>query len=178
MLEGSLYIAFGIAFLVGAMLLAASRRPDTFHAVRTKRIAAPPERLFPLIDDLRQMNTWNPYALRETSGTGNYRGPDRGVGATFEFAGRKSGTGDIAVTESVPNSKVVLRLRMFKPFKADNRVEFTLVPVGAETDVTWAMSGRQPLLAKCMAMIIDCDGMIGRDFEEGLANLEAKAKAG
>ncbi len=171
------YIALGLAFLVGAILLVASRRPDTFHAARTKRIAAPPERLFPLIDDLRQMNTWNPYALRETSGTSHYRGPDRGVGATFEFAGKKSGTGDIAITESVPDSKVVLRLRMFKPFKADNRVEFTLVPVRAETDVTWSMSGRQPLIAKCMAMIIDCDKMIGRDFEEGLANLKAKAES-
>ena len=69
-----------------------------------------------------------------------------------------------------------MRLSMLKPFKADNKVEFTLIPQGTATDVTWAMSGRQPLLSKAMTLFIDCDKMVGRDFEEGLRNLKGIAE--
>ena len=70
---------------------------------------------------------------------------------------------------------------MTKPLKCDNTVEFTLEPEGtasnASTNVTWAMSGKQPLLAKVMNLFIDCDKMVGKEFEAGLANLKAKAEA-
>ncbi len=166
-----MYVFFVLVLLVSIILLTASRRPDTFRTARTRTISSAPEKLFPLIDNLRQMNSWNPYALRETSGTARYSGPERGEGATFHFAGSKSGSGHIEVIESRPNSTVTLRLAMVKPFKVDNTVEFTLEPKGAATDVTWAMHGKQPLLGKVMALFINCDKMMGRDFEEGLANL-------
>ena len=176
MLEILGYIALGLIGVIGAILAIASARPDTFQTARTARIGAPPERLFPLINDLRQMNTWNPYALRETGGTTAYKGAASGKGAKFEFAGSKSGAGNIEIVDSSAPSDVVMRLAMVKPFKADNTVRFTLQPQGAATDVTWAMSGRQPLLAKAMTLFINCDKMVGRDFEEGLANLKAIAE--
>jgi hypothetical protein len=176
MLEILGFIALGLLVIVGALLAIAATRPDTFQTARTARIGATPERLFPLINDLRQMNTWNPYALRDTRSTTTYGGAPSGRGAMFEFAGPKSGSGSIEIVDSAPPSNVVMRLCMFKPFKADNTVRFTLEPQGPATNVTWAMSGRQPLLAKVMTLFIDCDKMVGRDFEEGLANLKAIAE--
>ena len=170
------YTALFLAILVGAVVVMAGRRPDTFRFSRTARIAATPERLFPLIADLHQMNTWNPYALRETSGTGSYSGPASGQGAKYEFAGPKSGTGHIEVLDAKPDSSVVMRLFMTKPFKADNRIDFTLKPEGPVTAVTWAMSGQQPLMAKIMTLFIDCDKMVAKDFDEGLGNLKAIAE--
>ena len=38
------------------------------------------------------------------------------------------------------------------------------------------MSGKQPLLAKVMTLFIDCDKMVGSQFEKGLANLKAMAE--
>jgi len=176
MLETLGFITLGLLVVVGAILALAATRPDTFQTARTARIVASPERLFSLINDLRQMNTWNPYALRETTGTTAYSGAASGKGATFEFAGSKSGTGSIEIVDASAPTKVVMRLLMVKPFKADNTVKFTLQPEGSATDVTWAMSGRQPLLAKVMTLFINCDKMVGRDFEEGLANLKAIAE--
>jgi hypothetical protein len=65
---------------------------------------------------------------------------------------------------------------MVKPMKADNRVEFTLQPVGKATNVTWQMSGKQPLLAKFMTLFMDCDKMVGSQFEKGLSNLKVIAE--
>jgi uncharacterized protein YndB with AHSA1/START domain len=176
MLEILGFGSLAVLVAIGAVLAIAARRPDTFQIARTARIAASPERLFPLIDDLRRMNTWNPYALRETGGISSYEGPASGKGAAFAFAGSKSGSGRIEIVDSTFPREVVLRLSMVKPFKADNTVTFTLEPHGPATDVTWAFSGRQPLLGKVMGLVIDCDRMMGRDFEEGLANLKAIAE--
>lgn len=61
---------------------------------------------------------------------------------------------------------------MHRPFKAHNTVEFTLVRSGAGTNVTWAMCGRQPFMAKLMGLVMNCDKMIGTQFEEGLGKLK------
>ena len=43
----------------------------------------------------------------------------------------------------------------------------------AQANVTWAMHGPQPYLAKLMSTFIDCDKMVGSQFEQGLASLKA-----
>jgi hypothetical protein len=35
------------------------------------------------------------------------------------------------------------------------------------------MSGPQPYMAKVMSLLIDCEKMVGPQFETGLANLKA-----
>lgn len=176
MLDLAIYLLVALIVGVGVLVFVASRRPDDFRAARSLRIAAPPTRLHGLINNLRQMNTWNPYALRETGGSGTYSGPDAGPGSTFQFAGPKSGTGSVSIVDSTP-SMIIMRLLMTKPMACDNRVEFTLKPDGNATEVTWAMTGKSSLAAKVFSLFVDCDRMLARDFDEGLANLKTIAEA-
>jgi len=69
-----------------------------------------------------------------------------------------------------------MALDMLKPFEAHNVVEFTLEPQGGSTNVTWAMRGRQPYMAKLMSTFINCDKMVGSQFEEGLGKLKVLAE--
>jgi hypothetical protein len=171
-------IVVGIAVAIAGILLYAATRPDTFRVQRTASIKAPPEKIFPLIDDLRSGERWSPYYRKDPAMQGTYSGPPNGVGATFNFAGNKDvGAGRVSITGTRPPNHVSMRLQMFKPFAADNTVEFTLVPRGETTDVTWTMVGRQPYLAKVMCLFFDMDGMIGTDFATGLANLKTVAEA-
>ena len=56
-------------------------------------------------------------------------------------------------------------------------MEFKLQPEGAAaTRVTWAMQGPVPYLAKIAHLVFNMDRMVGQDFEEGLANLQAVAQ--
>lgn len=173
-------IAVLIAAIVGVvivLLALASRRPDTFSVRRSATIAAPPEVIYPLIASLRRMNEWNPFVKPDPAIVLDYSGPDSGKGAAHTWRGnRHVGEGRIEITEASPPSRVVLQLDMSKPMTAHNRVEFTLEPAGAETTVTWAMSGRQPLMAKVMSLLIDCDRMVGGQFEKGLAGLKGIAE--
>jgi hypothetical protein len=57
--------------------------------------------------------------------------------------------------------------------RAENMAEFTLKEAGGATDVTWAMTGASPFTSKVFDTLMNMDRMVGRDFEEGLANLKA-----
>ncbi|HEY7741736.1 MAG TPA: SRPBCC family protein [Burkholderiales bacterium] len=167
-------IGIVIAVLVAGVLLHAANKPDTFRVERSASIQAPPERIFPLIDDLRAFNTWNPFEKKDPNLKGRYSGPPSGKGAGYAFEGNKDvGTGSIEILESSSPSRVTMRLSMVEPFRVQNVVDFTLAPNGGATKVTWAMQGPAPFLAKIIHVFIDMDRMVGKDFEAGLASLKA-----
>jgi hypothetical protein len=170
-------IAIVVVVLIVALLVFAATKPDTFRVQRSASIKAPPTKIFPLINDLRSFNTWNPYEKKDSNMKGNYSGPSSGKGAAYAFDGNKEvGKGSIEITESSPPSKVAMKLNMVKPFEAHNLVEFTLEPQGDSTNVTWAMNGRTPYLAKVVHVFFDMDNMVGKNFESGLANLKTIAE--
>ena len=171
------YILAAALILLAFVLALAMRRPDHFLVARTVHVAAPPDRLFPLIDDLRQMNAWNPFVRRETGGSLDYYGPAVGKGAGFRFAGPKSGTGSIEILSSTPNREIEMHLHMSKPMRAENDIRFSLDPVEGGTAVTWAMTGPMPLVSRVMTLFFSLDGMIGREFEKGLADLARISEA-
>ena len=161
---------------VGALLLFAATRPDTFRVQRAISIKAPPERIFALINDLHQFNSWNPYNKKDPAMRGAYRGPASGPGAGFDFQGNKEvGKGSIQIVDSAPR-KITMKLDMLEPFEGHNTIEFSLVPQGDSTEVTWAMHGPSPFIAKLVGVFMNMDRMIGRDFEAGLADLKARAE--
>jgi uncharacterized protein YndB with AHSA1/START domain len=182
-MEGTMIatILIVIAVAVAAVLAYAATKPDTFMVRRSASIAAPPEKIFPMIDDLRAQSAWSPFE-KDPNMKRSHSGAPCGKGAVYAWDGnRQVGAGRIAITDSVPPTKVVLMLEMSRPFKAHNTVEFTLDRTGAGTtvtgtNVTWAMQGRQPYMAKVMGLFVDCDKMCGGMFEEGLAKLKALAE--
>lgn len=167
-------IGIVVVVLIAAVLLHAANKPDTFSVQRSASIQAPPERIFPLINDLRAFNTWNPFEKKDPNLKGRYSGPAGGKGAGYAFEGNKDvGKGSIEILESSSPSRVTMRLSMIEPFKVQNIVEFTLAPIGGATNVTWVMQGPAPFLAKIIHVFIDMDQMVGKDFEAGLSNLKA-----
>ena len=163
---------------LAVLLIVAATRPDTFRVQRSALVNAPADRVHALINDLRQFNTWNPYEKKDPLMKGEYRGPAAGPGAAYSFKGNKEvGTGSLEILKSEP-SKVTMKLHMREPFEAQNTVEFVLAPRGSATEVTWAMNGASPFVARIVGLFMDMDRMIGRDFEAGLANLKVRAERG
>ena len=167
-------IAYSFIALVAVLLLYAATKPDTFHVQRSISIQAPPEKIFAILNDFHQSASWSPYEKKDPAMKRAFSGPESGKGAVYQFDGNKEvGKGRLTITDTTPSSKVVIALEMLEPFEAHNVVEYTLGAKGGSTDVTWAIHGQQPYLGKVMSLFIDCDKMIGKDFEVGLANLKA-----
>ena len=170
-------IAVSVVALVGALLLYAATKPDTFHVQRSISIQAPPEKIFPVLNDFHQSVSWSPYEKKDPAMKRAFSGSESGKGAVYHFEGNKEvGKGRLTITDTTPSSKVVMALDMEEPFEGHNTVEYTLAANGGSTDVTWAIHGQQPYIGKVMSLFMDCDKMIGKDFEVGLANLKALAE--
>ena len=162
-----------IAAIIVAVLVYAATKPGTFSISRSTAIQAPPSRIFPFVNDLADHQKWSPFA-RDPKTKNVFGSPSAGTGARVDFDGNCRGT--LSVTGSKSDSKVIMRLQMTKPMPCDNQIEFTFVPQGASTNVTWAMSGPQPYLGKLMSVFINCDKMVGKQFEQGLADLKKLAE--
>lgn len=161
--------------IVGVLGYAATR-PDTFQVQRKAVIAAPPEKVFAMIDDFRRWNEWSPWDKLDPAMTRTFGGPATGVGATYAWAGNSAvGEGRMEILESTAPSKIRIKLDFIKPFESNNVTEFVLVPRDGGTDVTWTMQGPNLYVSKLMDTFVDMDAMIGKDFEKGLADMGAAA---
>ena len=78
--------------------------------------------------------------------------------------------------DPTPDGWTTIKLDFIKPFEGHNTAEFTMLPQGDSTNVTWAMYGPNPYIAKVMQSVFNMDEMIGKDFADGLANLKTAAE--
>ena len=167
-----------IAALIAAILLFAATRPDSFRVERSTTIKAPPERVFGYINDFHNWPAWSPWERMDPALKRTYSGPTSGKGSAYAWEGNsKVGSGRMEIQESSPPGKILINLDFMKPMEAHNITEFTLVPKGDTTDVTWAMYGPSPYLSKVMQTFFSMEKMVGGSFAEGLANLKAAAEA-
>ncbi len=170
-------------FLIGlgaalVLLLAyAATRPDEFRVERRLRVAAPADKVWPLVSELRAFNRWNPYERKDPLIKGAYTGAASGVGSRYDWDSQEVGSGSLEITGQQPGRAVQMKLDFVKPFEAHNRAEFALQPMpDGATEVRWTMHGPANFISKLMGVFIDMDKMVGRDFEDGLQNLRQLAE--
>ena len=165
------------AVLIAVVLIIALTKPDTFRVERTTSIKAPPEKIFPLLNDFQSWSAWSPYEKKDPAMKRTMSGPAAGKGAVYEWDGNKNvGKGRMEIADTAPPNKITIKLDFEKPFPGNNIVEFTIEPKGDTTSVTWAMHGRCHFIAKVMGVFFNMDKMVGTDFEAGLASLKAVAE--
>ena len=163
--------------LIAGVLVYAATKPDTFRVQRSASIKAPPEKIFPLINDYHNWVAWSPYEKKDPTMKRTFGATAAGKGATYSWDGNKDiGQGSMEIQDSVPPSRITIKLDFVKPFEAHNIVDFTLQPEGDSTKVTWDMHGPAPYFSKVMQVFINMDKMVGADFEAGLASLKALAE--
>jgi uncharacterized protein YndB with AHSA1/START domain len=170
-------ILIALAVLIAAVLGLAVTKPDTFRIQRAVTIKAPPEKIFAVINDFHNWTSWSPWEKLDPAMKRTHSGAASGKGAIYEWQGNsKVGEGRMEILDTTAPSKIAIKLDFIKPFEGHNTAEYTLVPQGEMTNVTWAMYGPTPFISKLMQVFISFDKMIGKDFEEGLANLKAVAE--
>jgi hypothetical protein len=173
MLEIIAIIAVVLALAIAVVLILAATKPDTIRVQRATSIRAPADRIFPLINDFHQWGTWSPYEHKDPAMKRSYSGAESGKGAVYAWDGNNNvGSGRMEILDTAVPSKIVIKLDFFKPFEGHNTAEFTMLPQGDATNLTWVMHGPARFMSKVMQVFMNLDNMIGKDFEAGLANLK------
>jgi effector-binding domain-containing protein len=161
-----------VAVAIGVFL------PSKVHVERRTVINAPVATVFALVADVRRMTEWLPWADPDLIGSPSFSGPRRGVGATIRWSDGKSASDIPPVTqtiiESVPFERVVNELNSGdgKTFSS----AFTLEAVEGGTGVLWSFDAdfRIDLVARYFRPVLVA--RIGRDYEDGLADLRSMAE--
>jgi hypothetical protein len=167
-------ILLAIAFIAIIFFVVIAGRPDEFIVTRTAKMAMSPAIVFAQVNDFQKWEAWSPWAKMDPNCKNTFSGAPAGKDAGFAWDGNKKvGAGRMTILESHSSDLIRIKLEFLKPFKANNTAEFTFKPEGNQTVVTWSMSGKNNFFFKAFGVFMDCDKMIGKDFEKGLAAMKS-----
>ena len=162
------------AFFAGIVAV----QPEEFHITRSAVMKATPDKVGERIDHFKAWADWSPWAKLDPNSKEEFEGPAQGPGAIMKWSGNDEvGEGKMTILETRPGEYIKIQLDFIRPMVASNLVEFQLEPQGEETKVTWSMSGKNNFVGKAFHLIVDCDKMIGGDFEKGLNSMKALVEA-
>jgi carbon monoxide dehydrogenase subunit G len=171
-------ILSGVVGVIVLFVVVVSTRPSIFHVERSARVAAPPEVVFPLINDFHRWSSWSPWEKLDPNMKRDYSGSPQGKGAAYAWSGNDDvGVGNMRITESQPPASVTIALEFQKPWQATNTTLFSVAPDASGSRVTWGMDGQSNFMFKAVGLFMNMDEMVGKDFEAGLSNLQRVAEA-
>ncbi len=169
-----LYVLLGFAAIVAVLCLIIASRPDDLKVSRSATMAASPAAVFEQVNDFHKWDAWSPWAKMDPNAKATFEGPSGGEGAKFSWAGNSDvGEGSMTIIESNPNDHVRIKLDFVKPFTGTNDVLMKIEPKGERTMLTWSMAGKMNFVTKAIGLFMNCDKMVGDQFEKGLANMKA-----
>jgi hypothetical protein len=157
------YTACGVA----ALTVASFALPRHVSIERSAVVEAAPEAVIELAASNRGYQAFNPYKDLDPNLQVQMFGPSSGVGSGFSFES-KDGAGQQTVA-SVTAVQVVFDLDLGPLGQPTQAI--TAIAVDGATEVTWSMDmdlGMNPVF-RVMGLFMD--GMIGPNFELGLANI-------
>lgn len=173
-----IYIAIAVVVVIVAFIAFVASRPDSFRVERSGQVNAAADIVFSLVNDLHQWARWSPFEKLDPNMKKTYEGPPSGPGAISGWSGNsKAGEGRITILESKPFEQISIKLDFFRPFKATNHASFVFTPSDVGTRVTWSMEGKCNFAMKVFHLVVNMDKMLGKDFQEGLDNLNNVARA-
>ena len=175
-LKIGLIVTIAIVVVITGIVMFADTKPNVIQVSRSITIQAPPEKIFPLIDDFHHWPGWAPQDKEDPTMKRIYSGAESGAGAVSDWQGTgNAGKGRMTIVESAAPNKVLVRVDFVRPFVAHNVNEFVLEPSqpGTSTKVTWTMSGPNLFFMKVMGVFVNMDRMLGKHFEAGLQNLKS-----
>lgn len=163
-----------LGVVLGVAAVVVSQQPGTFSVQRSVSVTAPPSEVFAQVNDLQAWDAWSPWKELDPNPKQTISTPSAGKGATFTWAGNdKIGEGSLTILHSKPYELVDIEQVFIRPFAGKARMAFTFASVGDGTKVTWKMDGTNDFIGKAMCMVMDMDAMLGKDFDQGLANMKA-----
>lgn len=165
-----MWVVFGLltVLLIAALGYLASL-PAEFRVRRSLTVAAPLQRVFTAIVDLRGWPEWSPWLLHEPDARLEFSEQPQQEGGCYSWDGERVGAGRLTHLSIVEGRRVQQEIEFRRPFKSVGEVNWEFEADSETTLVSWEMIGRMPFLFRFMAKHMA--PMIERDYDLGLALL-------
>ena len=167
------YLIAAIALIVvgGSFLL-----PAQAVVTRSTEIAAPPDKVFAIVGDLRRFKEFSPWADLDPNIKYTFEGPESGVGQKMNWTSENPdvGSGSQTITKYEPPN--FLETQLDFGMRGKPVASFDLVPSTSGTKATWTFKADlEGIPAKWFGLMFD--RWIGADYEKGLFKLKTVAEA-
>src|SRR6266705_1534474 len=94
-------ILLALAFIAILFIIVVAGQPGEFKLSRSTSIAAPPEKVFPCVNDFHNWEAWSPWAKLDPNAKHSFEGAASGTGAAMSWSGHKKiGEGRMTITGS------------------------------------------------------------------------------
>lgn len=162
-----------IGIIIALVLLVALILPEDIHIERTTTINAPVELIFDQVSDLKKNINWSPWFAKDPNVEIEYADITLGLGASYSWSGNNDvGSGTLKVIELTDNQLIKNELDFGEQGGGFGIWEFNVLSSEPnEVEVKWSLQTKMGWpLERYLGLFME--SMVGKDFEEGLANLK------
>lgn len=167
-------ILIAMATIVGLVIALALALPRQFRIERTTTIAAPVGAVWALLGDVRAHEAWVPWIADDPTLSITWGETTTGAGASYAWTSQGTASGAFIVT--LANEPRRLEYTVALESMGEATGWFEASPEGDGTKLTWRFQGQNDgPLGGVVSMMMD--RLVGRAFDQGLADLTALAEA-
>jgi hypothetical protein len=167
-------LVLGVVLVVGLVLT----QPEHYRVERSIEISASANHVFSTFEDLKDWPKWSPWAKRDANMIMEFSELSSGVGAYASWKSKTEGSGRQTVRAYEQDKKMNLDLEFYEPWTGVAKTDLTIVDAeDGKVSLTWGMDGNnEGFMGKFFYLIMDFDGLIGRDYEVGLEAIKKMAE--
>jgi effector-binding domain-containing protein len=148
--------------------------PTSQKVQRSIVINAPAPVVYQQLSKLENFNKFSVWSQSDTGTRYTLTGTDATVGATSSWKGdpHVSGEGKLEIIALEPNKKIVHHLHFIQPRSGNAESVFTMTENNGMTTLTWTFQLATPRPWNIFNLIFNLDKKMGKDFEDGLAQMK------
>jgi len=163
--------------LLGIGLILSLIAPKEMLVERSTVVAAPRDVVFKQIATFEKRDAWSPWMKLDPNMKLERTGADGTIGAISKWEGNDQvGKGQEEFVAITPNERIEIVLSFLEPWESKADTWIQLADAEGGTKVSWGMKSPMPMPMNIMALFMDMDAMMGKDFEAGLSDLKAIAE--
>ncbi|MNK25804.1 Polyketide cyclase / dehydrase and lipid transport [compost metagenome] len=166
--------------IIALVLIIAALSKKDFAVERTITVNKPLPETYDFLTSLQNQDQWSKWTQLDPNMKKTYIGTDKTVGfiSRWESQNKQVGEGEQEIKKLIPNQRIENELRFMKPMKSIANAYFTVAEAGEnQTKVAWGFTSRTPWPFNAFMLFVNMEKLIGKDFEEGLANMKRMIEA-
>ncbi|NND62228.1 MAG: SRPBCC family protein [Flavobacteriaceae bacterium] len=164
-----------LAIIIAVFIILAAAAPKKYRVSREIDINRPQHEVYDYLKYVKNQNNWGPWAKRDPNMKQTYIGTDGTIGfvSRWESDHKQVGAGEQEIIKLEDNKRMESELRFLKPWKSISYGFLVADDNGdGTTKVTWGFYGTNKIPFNIMMLFFNMDKAVGKDFEEGLADLK------
>lgn len=168
-------VGYSLLGIIALLLVTAIFVKKEYKITREISITKPRQVVFDYVKLLKNQNNFSVWAQADPNMKKEFRGTDGTIGfvSGWDSPVENVGKGEQEIIGITEGERIDYELRFMEPMESKDHAFMSMTPLSDEsTKVVWGFDGVMNYPTNLMLLFMDMDAMLGKDLEQGLANLK------